>query len=156
METVKIVASVKRHQLDDFWDRNVITLLLIIPQCFPNQYTQNVKCGNASLHSVRICWFFSSALCVRLVKYLFFYFKCKCSGIFFYHFALIMVRYLGYSCDATSNIVYSEILPLGILRSGNWLLQILLAVWCDKTSDKWICCSYFFSGNFYFLLLQLH
>lgn len=56
-------------------------------------------------------------LCVRLVKYLFFYLKCKCSGIFFYHFALIIVRYLSYSCDRTSNIVYSEILPLGILRS---------------------------------------
>ena len=38
METFKIVASVKRHQLDAFWDRNVITLLLFILQCFPSTH----------------------------------------------------------------------------------------------------------------------
>ena len=38
METVKIVASVKRHQLDTFWDRNVMTLLLFILQCFPSTH----------------------------------------------------------------------------------------------------------------------
>ena len=37
-----MLASVKRHQLDAFWDRNVITLLLFILhrilQCFPSTH----------------------------------------------------------------------------------------------------------------------